>query len=160
MRSKANWSLLGEKPTSYLLGLEKRMAKNKTITALTDNEGKLVTSNKEILALEKQFFENIYSEDPESLSSLEDFPLSSADTSTILDQQKRLLNVPFTHREILAALKDLGSNKSPGLDGLTKEFYVTFWDLLRIPYLASIEYGLSFRRTKDWYYYSYSKKRV
>ena len=29
-------------------------------------------------------------------------------------------------------------NKSPGNDGLTKEFYETFWDELKIPFIASL----------------------
>lgn len=57
MRSRANWSLLGEWPTSYFLGLEKRSAKDKTITALRDNDGNIVTSNKDILTIQKAFYE-------------------------------------------------------------------------------------------------------
>ena len=29
-------------------------------------------------------------------------------------------------------------NKSPGNDGLTKEFYEIFWDELKIPFIASL----------------------
>ena len=33
--------------------------------------------------------------------------------------------------EILKAIKKLNNNKSPGSDGLTKEFYITFWEQLK-----------------------------
>ena len=31
------------------------------------------------------------------------------------------------------------NNKSPGNDGLTKEFYVTFWNEVKVPLLLAIE---------------------
>lgn len=142
LRSRANWSLLGEQPASYFLALEKRCAKEKTISALKDKDGKIVTSNKDILATQKEFFENMYREDPTSLSSLDDLPLSPEDVPQISEQKKQLLKLPFTHREILAALKDLGSNKCPGSEGLTREFYLSFWTHLQLqPYYDSLLYS-------------------
>lgn len=37
--------------------------------------------------------------------------------------------------EITAALLRMQQNKTPGLDGLPKEYYFTFWDLLKGPLL-------------------------
>ena len=31
------------------------------------------------------------------------------------------------------------NNKSPGNDGLTKEFYITFWNKIKTPLLLAIE---------------------
>lgn len=103
-----------------IFALEKRSAKDKAISALKDKDGNLVTSNKDILATQNEFFTNIYKEDPASLSSLEDLPLSPEDVPQISEQKKKLLDLPFTHREILSALKDVGSNKCPGSNGPTK----------------------------------------
>lgn len=142
MRSRSNWSLLGERPTSYFLGLEKRLAKDKTITALRNKDGNIVTSNKDILATEKEFFENIYKEDSASLSSLDHLPISPEDVPRISEQQKTLMDLPFSPRELFSALKELGSNKCPGSDGITKEFYLAFWHLLQEPYQASLLHSL------------------
>ena len=35
-------------------------------------------------------------------------------------------------------LKKMPNNKSPGNDGITKEFYETFWDDLKTPLLLSV----------------------
>lgn len=114
LRSRANWSLMGERPTSYFLSLEKRSAKDKTISALRNKNGNLVTSNKEILATQKEFFGGIYREDPSLLSSLDNFPLSPENVPQTSEQNKNLLELPFSERELLSALKDLGTNKCPG----------------------------------------------
>lgn len=45
---------------------------------------------------------------------------------------------PHSHREFQDALKQLNKNKGPGSDGITPEFYTTFWDILHIPFYESI----------------------
>ena len=35
-------------------------------------------------------------------------------------------------------MKSMNNNKTPDYDGLTKEFYKTFWDELKIPFMKSI----------------------
>ena len=39
---------------------------------------------------------------------------------------------------MLKALKSMQNNKSPGNDGLTKEFYETFWNEIKNPFMNSI----------------------
>ena len=43
-----------------------------------------------------------------------------------------------TEKELLIALESMENNKS-GNDGLTKEFYITFWNELKMPLLLAIE---------------------
>ena len=40
--------------------------------------------------------------------------------------------------KVFKSLKSLENNKSPGNDGLFKEFYECFWDEVKKPFLASI----------------------
>ena len=40
--------------------------------------------------------------------------------------------------ELYSALKSMDNDKSPGNDGLSKEFYDTFWDELKQPLIASL----------------------
>ena len=47
----------------------------------------------------------------------------------------------ITFTELLHALKQMKSEKSPGLDGYTAEFYKFFWIDLGIFVLRSINYG-------------------
>ena len=45
----------------------------------------------------------------------------------------------LTEDEILSSLKDTQNNKTPGNDGLTKEFYETFWNEIKYVFLKSLK---------------------
>ena len=45
----------------------------------------------------------------------------------------------ITEKELFIALQSMKNNKSPGNDGLTKEFYITFWNEAKAPLLLAIE---------------------
>lgn len=141
-RSKARWSMHGEKPSAYFLGLEKRRAKDSTVTSLLGQSGRLITSNHQILEMERDFFANIYDEDPTELDSTESLPLEPQDIPQISELNQQRINRPFTTEEYHEALKNLNKNKSPGSDGVTPEFYLAFWHLLKEPFFQSMEYSL------------------
>ena len=44
----------------------------------------------------------------------------------------------ISEQEVFKSLKSMGNNKSPGNDGLSKEFYECFWDQVKKLSLASI----------------------
>lgn len=141
-RTKAKWSSQGELPTAYYLGLEKRRSKNNTITTLLTSDGHTVADNKEILQMEKEFFEKIYTQDSQELDPLDQFPLKEGDVPVISRLNRSRMDRPFTAQEFLDALKDLNKGKTPGTDGITPEFYQTFWEQLKDEFLESIEHSL------------------
>lgn len=78
-KTKAKWIQLGERPSSYFLGLEKRQAREKTITSVKDENGRLLTINAEILAYEKRYFSQIYNEDLSQLQPVQELQLQKED---------------------------------------------------------------------------------
>lgn len=148
-RAKANWAQSGEKPTAYFLGLEKRKSKENTITAVKDEQDRLLTNNTEILDYERRYFQSVYTDDPSQLDPLEDLPISSLDTPKVSDSHRLLANRPFTKEEFTVALKDLNKNKSPGSDGLSPEFLLAFWDVLEDPYFDSIMYSIDINKLSE-----------
>lgn len=132
----------GEKPTAYFLGLERRRSKENTVTSLLTEPGRTITNNQEILQFEREYFSKIYSEDPTQMDPVEQLPVTQEDVPMIWELHKLRINRPFTIQEFYDALKDLNKNKSPGSDGLTLEFYLAFWELLKDDYMACMEYCL------------------
>ena len=66
--------------------------------------------------------------------------LSRKSTFTKLSlDQKQLCEGNLTEKELFTALKSMENNKSPGNDGLTKEFYIAFWAEIKNPFLASVQ---------------------
>ena len=53
------------------------------------------------------------------------------------DDQCALWKKGITEEEVKHELNKMEINKSPGNDGLTKEFYETFWDYVKVPLLLS-----------------------
>ena len=51
--------------------------------------------------------------------------------SLILVTKKDLCDKDLSESELYMALLDMENNKSPRNDGLTKEFYVFFWDEIK-----------------------------
>lgn len=141
-KAKARWSMFGEKPSAYLLGLEKRRSKDNTITSLINDSGRIITSNQQILEMERDFFSKIYKEDQSTLEPLHHMNLSAEEIPQVSELNRLRINRPFTSQELHAALKDLNKNKTPGSDGLTPEYYLAFWDILKDDFLASIEFSL------------------
>ena len=45
----------------------------------------------------------------------------------------------ITEKELLKALTSMDNDKSPGNDGITKEFYTKFWDVVKEQLSASIQ---------------------
>ena len=53
-------------------------------------------------------------------------------------EDARICEGDLNELELLKALKSMQNNKSPGNDRLTKEFYETFWNEIKHPFMNSI----------------------
>ena len=64
--------------------------------------------------------------------------LNQISIPVLTGEQSKTCEGPILENELLKALKNMSNNKSPGNDGVTKEFYKTFWEDLKKPMCASI----------------------
>lgn len=142
-KSKANWTQLGERPTAYFLGLEKRQYKEKTLTSIKDENGHVLTNNTNILDYEKRYYSYIYKEDTATLESLDNLPIPNDEIPQVTEAHRKMNDLPFTPRDFHEALKQLNKNKSPGSDGITPEFYIAFWDQLHDLFFETFMYSLN-----------------
>ena len=91
--------------------------------------------NKEIFFYFKSLFERRDQIDKMNHKTLlESIPLPS-----VTNDQKVVYDNDLTDKELFDALKGIPNKKSPGNDGLTKEFYETFWDELKDSFINSVK---------------------
>ena len=121
------WYEKDEKPTRYSFGLEKHQQKRNTITALKTDEGR-ITSNIDILQETQKLYERLYCSEETDPTKQQEF-LNNIEL-TLSEAEKEICESPVTELKLTKALRSMMNNKSPGMDGLTREFYVQFWDRL------------------------------
>ena len=57
----------------------------------------------------------------------------------LTEDLSRDCEIILSEKDILLVIKGMPNNKSPGNDGLTKEFYEVFWEDLKIALISSFE---------------------
>ena len=65
--------------------------------------------------------------------------LESIALPSVTNDQKVVCKNDLTDKKLFDLLKGIPNNKSPGNDGLTKEFYEMFWDELKDSFINSIK---------------------
>ncbi|CAM5105041.1 unnamed protein product [Natator depressus] len=99
----------------------------KHVTCLLAEEGTPLTDPVEMCGRARAFYASLFSPDPTDPSACrvlwEELPMVST-------SDRDRLELPLTLAEFLEALRRMPTNKSPGMDGLTVEFYRVFWDVL------------------------------
>ena len=62
---------------------------------------------------------------------------SSLNIPKLSTDQIILCDIELTEKDLYDSMKSMENDKSPGNDGLTKEFYVTFWDDIKATFISS-----------------------
>ena len=142
VRSRARWYEFGEKNSKYFYNLEKRSQKKKNITSLKKPNGTTTHCSKEILKEEANFFSKLY-ETSNSNPYLEQFKFffESDGLKHLEREESDSCEGLLTIEECTKVLSSFSSNKTPGSDGLTIEFYRFFWDILAALVVGSFNYA-------------------
>ena len=130
IRARQEWIEKGEKNNAYFLGLEKSNQTKKTILKLKDENGKIVTDQAEIIKLEKMYYEKLYSKNNQHKNNIRNYLVNTNTPRKLTEDESAACNGYVTLEELENAVKNLKPNKSPGLDGLSSNFYKTFWQNL------------------------------
>ena len=128
VRSRLMWTEKGETSPKLFTNFERQRAHDSYISCLRDADGLSRSSIGDLLDIGVSFYSDLFSStktDP----ACSDILLRSLERRLSEGERDRLEG-PLTSEEFTAALKSMPRNKSPGLDGLTAEFYCHFWDLL------------------------------
>ena len=142
-RSRTKFIEQGEKNTAYFLNLEKTNAASNTITSITAENGQIFTTQNDILIQQTKFYKELYQEDPslqnKSDKYISDFLGQNCTVPSLEEEDRDSCEGRITEKETAEALKDMKNGSSPGCDGLTTDFYKTFWQYIKEMLLEFIE---------------------
>jgi exonuclease III len=138
IRSKCEFLKDSEKPSKYHFIRERKRSEKKVINKLV-LDGKSLEDNASTMNAFRDFYLKLSSDEEIHLELMNDF-LSDLPHLTSFEADQ--CDGPIELEEILSALKSMHNNKSPGSDGLSKEFYLSFSELF-LPLLKSL-YSLIF----------------
>jgi hypothetical protein len=118
---------MGEKSNKYFLSLEKRNKAKTHIKMILENNNEKITDEVKVLKRVEDHFKKLF--DHKSTKTAEDCSsfLRDYQVPKLSEEEKMKLDRPITKEECFEAFKNMGSSKTPGNDGLTKEFYQSMW---------------------------------
>lgn len=129
IRSRAEWFEEDEHNPQYFEQLLKTNKRRSIIKELYNEDNILIRDKKDVLEIIKKFYMNLYDfhdntgDEVNERIFLENLPKLSSEAQNHCEGK-------MTMDECFKALRDLKTNRSPGNDGFTVEFYYTFWPYL------------------------------
>ena len=108
-----------------LFRLIKKKRKKNQINKIRNETGEIMTDNTEIQRNIRDYSQQLYANKMDNLEEMGKF-LEKYNFSKLNQEEIGNLNRPITSTEIKIMIRNLPTNKSPGLDGFTAEFYQKF----------------------------------
>ena len=123
IRSKIEFIEQNEKSNKFFYNQEHKAFERKTITTLTINDEQ-IEDEKRIREELHKYYQELFT----SKITSDTFPQHIENQAKCNDNDRKECDKKLTTIEAYAALLKMNKGKSPGSDGLTVEFYSTFWD--------------------------------
>ena len=134
VRSRQKWIEKGEQNSSYFFKLEKFHSRVNSIHQLKINN--IVCNDSKLIAKYcSDFYKDLYTSQYCETSATSF--LDSVEVNHINIGDRELCDAPLTLQEVIDSINTLKLNKSPGVDGLTSEFYRAFVKQLA-PFLLNV----------------------
>jgi exonuclease III len=129
IRSRARWVEEGEKSSKYFFSLEKTRQNSNNISHLTENNS-TYSEDKDILDIASNFYSRLYTSSNPDSENINEYFDNLPESRKLRDADKEMCEGYVTLDECSQALENMRNNRSPGLDGITVEFYVKFWPIV------------------------------
>ena len=137
LRSKVQWYEDGEKSSKFFLNLEKKKGIQNTVRTLISDDGNELVENKAILKKIKDFYKTLFSKKIIQSDNLRDQFLEGLNLAKITSNERLSCDIEINCEDLKTSLHSMENGRSPGIDGLTREFYITFWESISEPLFES-----------------------
>ena len=136
IRSRCQWYEEGEKSPTFFLNLEIFNVMQSQIRKIIVNEQEITDPNITLNEI-RNFYESLFkNSDSKSPSQINDF-LDKVQLLKLNITEINKCDDELSEKELYISLRSMQNNKSPGNDGLIKEFFVTFWEDIKDSFLNS-----------------------
>ena len=143
-RSKAKWHNESEASTKYFYNLEKYKSNAKNMNCILLESGQTTTDPQLILRKQYEFYSKLYKSE-----QVEPFDFKNDTNCKLTKEMVNNTEGLITLEEIRNAVKDMKRGRSPGLDGLTTEFYMVFLSKFDTILMEAINFSFTNNRLYD-----------
>ena len=143
IRSRANWYEKGEKSNKYFLGLESHRGTKSCIRKLFSSDGNLTTNPLKIMKEIEKFYSDLYAAGDDTVYENNLF-VQGTEIPKLSDDMRNICEGRLSTKECFDCLQSFESNKSPGNDGLTVEFYKRFCTSIGNLLVDSLNYSYEY----------------
>ncbi|MGH0177545.1 UNVERIFIED_CONTAM: hypothetical protein FKN15_075286, partial [Acipenser sinensis] len=127
VRSRIQFLREMDRGSHFFYALEKKKGDRRNITCLLADDGSLLTDPESVNERARAFYSDLFSPDPVDSDACR---VLWDGLPTVGEGVREEFEGRLTLAELSGALSRMPYNKSPGIDGLTVEFFRKFWDLL------------------------------
>ena len=125
---------------NIFLTLKKETKQSHIRMILTESSSE-VTDSKAILSELKSFYSNLYEQRSTKTKADCLHYISNFSVPKLSEEDRTICEGKLSKKECYDALLSLGNNKSPGNDGLSKEFYVRFFSEIHPFLIQALNYS-------------------
>ena len=139
IRSRIKWWEEGEKSSKYFHDLERKNGKDKSWESILDEDKQLIFGTKNIQKRQVRFYKELFTSEP--VNQDHSFFLSNPEKQlpkNVSDELEAVLN----NEEVIKSIRKMKNDRSPGEDGITTEFYKTYWNLIGNDLCEVLRFGL------------------
>ncbi|KAL3694927.1 hypothetical protein R1sor_008578 [Riccia sorocarpa] len=130
-RSRVKWLSEDEAPSKFFFSKLKTKWAREAIECLETKDGEILTEGDEILDEIHEFYQSLYTAEPESLErTLAREEVLSLIEKRLSDSDSRAMSAEPDKEEIEDVIFKMAANKALGIDGLTAEILRSCWDFV------------------------------
>lgn len=146
-RKSTETFLSGESTTLFHVAQLRSKKAKSTVSVLDTGDGGEIREQPEIRNAIKTYFETLYA-DVETVQPTDFLPIKKIPEHNDVNEN---LMQPIAQDEVFAAIKGSCSHKSPGLDGLPKEFFLKTWQIIGPQFTSVINDALQGNSLKEFH---------